>query len=230
MKSSKFARFAAVMMLAGVMAVPAVLAQTPEYSTITFNEPTQVGETVLQPGNYLIRVLPGFTSRNRVQITDVNRETIHATLLTVPHQAGPNAEIPNTRLIYYPAIEGQPRALRTWFAPSPVDNEGHDIVYEESVATRLARAANAPVVSYRDVVVAEVQDPTPEVRVVRPDARVEPYTWPTTRAVTTVQPTTVQTTTQTRTELPRTASNFPLFALLGVIAVAGAFVLRAVNR
>ena len=224
------ARFAAVTMLVGALCVPAALAQTPEYSTITFTEPTLVGETVLPPGNYLIQVLPGFTSRNRVQITDLNRETIHATLLTVPHQAGPNAEIPNTRLIFYPAVEGQPRALRTWFAPDPVGNEGHDIVYDEDRAKMLARAARAPVVSYRaPVVVAEVKEDLPTLRIVTPEARIEPYVAPAPRVTTTVR-TPAPVVREVRTELPRTGSNVPLFALLGLLAVSGAIVFRAVNR
>ena len=223
MSTTKSIRFAAVMLLAGVMSAPVVLAQTPEYSTISFNEPTLVGETVLQPGEYLIRVLPGFTSRNRVQITDMNRETIHATLLTVPHAAGPNVEIPNTRLIFYPAVEGAPRALRTWFAPDPVSNEGHDIVYEESVAARLAKAYRAPVVTYRQPIVI-TEDTTPELVVVTPETRYEPYVAPRARV------TTVRTETETRRELPRTASDLPLVALLGLLSVAGAVVLRAVNR
>lgn len=234
MSTSTLGRSAAVMILAGALCVPAAIAQTPQVSTITLTEPTDVGGTILQPGNYQIRVLPGFTSRNRVQITDVNQETVYTTLLTVPHQAGPNAEIPNTRLVFYPAAQGQPRALRTWFPPDPVDNEGHDIVYEEERARQIARAAATPVVTYRGPVVV-TEPETPELRVVTPEARIEPYVAPritrrTEPAPVQTRTETVRTETRTRTELPRTASNVPLFTLLGLISLAGAFVLRGFNR
>lgn len=238
MSKSAVSTVAAVLMLVGSLCVPAAMAQTPEYSVVSFTEPTDVGGTVLQPGQYLIQVLPGFSSRNRVQITDVNRDQIFATLLTVPHALAPNEEMPNTTLVYYPAIPGQPRALRTWFPPDTAGHEGHDIVYEETRAMQLARAANSPVVSYRGTVETTAQT-TPEFRTVTPDARVETYVVPqqTTRVTTTttrevpVQTAEVRTTTTTtRTELPRTASELPLLAILGVLAMAGAVAIRFVNR
>jgi hypothetical protein len=227
MSITKMLRFTAVMMLAGVLSVTAAHAQTPEYSTIEFTEPTDVGGTVLQPGQYLIRVLPGFAHRNRVQITDLDRQTIYATLLTVPHQAGPNAEIPTTMMIFYPAFEGQPRALRTWFAPHPVDNEGHDFVYEESRARQLARAAEAPVVTYTGTITA---DATPPLRVVTPDARVEPYVAPAPLVTTAPPPVPAPVQIAEVRTLPRTAGKLPLVALLGILAMTGALVLRVMNR
>ena len=112
-------------------------AQTPESSTLPVTEPLEVGGTILQPGTYVIRVLPSSTDRNKVQITSTDFKTVFATVLTVPHPLEPNEEIPNTTYIFYPAGEGMPRALRTWFAPNPPTFTGHDIVYEESRAKQL---------------------------------------------------------------------------------------------
>lgn len=235
MKSSTV-RLAVVMMLTGLLCVPAVMAQTPEYSTITFTEPTDVGGTILQPGDYLIRVLPGYPNRNRVQITNMDRTEIYTTLLTVPHQAGPNELIPNTRLVFYPSIAGEPRALRTWFAPDPVGNEGHDIVYEEDRALRLARAASAPVVSFQEPIDVTVVDTEPELIVVSPDERVVPYVAVIDTDTDTDldvdldiddEPTRVA---EVRTQLPRTSSRMPLFGLLGLLAMTGAVAFRFMNR
>lgn len=221
MKISKLSRLGALMMLIALISVPAALAQIPEYSTLPVTEPTEVGGTVLQPGSYLIRILPGFSNRNRVQITDTERQTVYATVLTVPHQLGPNEEMPNTMFVFYPAFEGQPRALRTWYAPDAASDGGHDIVYEETRATQLARAAKAPVVSYRGTI--ETADVTPELHVVTPEARVETYVPPTPRVAVVTPP-------ATRTELPRTAGNTPMIALLGLFAIAGAFAFRSFVR
>jgi hypothetical protein len=224
MKTSSLLGIGALIVILGF--APPAQAQIPEYSAFNLNEPTYVGDTLLQPGQYLIRVLPGFTNRNRVQVTSLDRQTIYTTVLTVPHALGPNEEMPTTMFVYYPEFEGQPRALRTWFAPDPVSGGGHDIVYDESRAKMLARAAAAPVVTYRGEVdtTAQVE---PDYYVVTPDARVETYVVPERRVVV-VEERPVR--VETRTTLPQTAGSIPMLALLGLLSVAGALVFRAVNR
>ncbi|MFN2239871.1 MAG: hypothetical protein ABR524_10810 [Thermoanaerobaculia bacterium] len=214
MKTSTLLGIGALIVILGF--APPAQAQIPEYSAFNLNEATYVGKTLLQPGQYLIRVLPGFTNRNRVQVTSLDKQTIHTTVLTVPHAMGPNEEMPNTMFVYYPAFEGQPQALRTWYASDPVSGGGHDIVYDETRAAMLARAAKAPVVIYRGEVDATAQT-EPDYYVFTPDARIETYVAPAPRPA-------------TRTELPRTAGTTPLLALLGLLSVAGALVFRAVNR
>lgn len=147
--------------IALLLSLPA-MAQTPEVSTLPISEPTEVGGTILQPGTYLIRVISPQADRNKVQITNVDRSTIYATVLTIPHQLEPNEKMPDTTFVYFPAGEGRPRALRTWFAADPASGGGHDIVYEESRARQLARLAKEPVVSYHDEQMADLNVVTPE--------------------------------------------------------------------
>ena len=238
-------KFLIVGAFALLISVPAALAQTPEYSTLPIDEPTEVSGTILQPGVYSIRVLPTLADRNRVQITSPDRKTIFVSALTVPHQLEPNEEIPNATFIFYPAGEGKPRALRTWFAADPASDGGHDFIYEESRATQLARLASAPVISYR----GEETD----LHVVKPDATVEAYTvTPVTTTTTTttlvteapvavaVEPAPVEpapmmsqsvdTTEDRPMEMPRTAGNEPLLALLGLLSVGAAVGLRAARQ
>ena len=230
-------KFLIVGAFALLISVPAALAQTPEYSTLPIDEPTEVSGTILQPGIYSIRVLPTLADRNRVQITSPDRKTIFVTALTVPHQLEPNEEIPNATFIFYPAGEGKPRALRTWFAADPASDGGHDFIYEESRATQLARLASEPVISYR----GEETD----LRVVKPDATIEAYTPVTTTTTTTVvteapvavevEPApmmsqSVDTTEDRPVQMPRTAGNEPMLALLGLLAVGAAVGLRAARQ
>jgi len=222
--------------LALMIAAPAAFAQnTPEASILPVTEPLDVGGTILQPGTYTIRVLPSLTDRNKIQITSQDGSVVHATVLTVPHQLEPGEEVPNTTFVYYPAGDGMPRALRTWFAPDPPGRHGHDIVYEEDRAKVLARLANSRVVAYPiDTEVAALDTST--LTVIRPDATVETYTYvaPTTPVETqTTRVTTIETETpstmasqSTRVEMPATASNLPLVALLGLIALCGAIAIR----
>jgi hypothetical protein len=236
--------------LVAMMAVPA-LAQSPEASTLPVSEPLDVGGTILQPGTYLIRVVAPRADRNKVQITSLDRQTIYATVLTVPHELEPNEEIPSSTFVYFPAGEGQPRALRTWFAPDPASGGGHDIVYDEARARQLARLSHEDVVTYRG-------EQTADLSVVTPEEKFEPYVYTppvttpapvTTQAeISTTTTTTVNTTplestiidsepmtsaaavestnTNTEVEMPQTASKLPLVALLGLMSLAAAIVVR----
>jgi hypothetical protein len=151
----------AISAIALLLSLPA-MAQTPEVSTLPISEPTEVGGTILQPGTYMIRVVSPQADRNKVQITDVDRSKVFATVLTIPHQLEPNEKMPDTMFVYFPAGEGRPRALRTWFASDPASGGGHDIVYEESRARQLARLSHEPVVSYHDEEMADLNTITPE--------------------------------------------------------------------
>ena len=113
----------AISAIALLLSLPA-MAQTPEVSTLPISEPTEVGGTILQPGTYLIRVVAPQADRNKVQITSVDKQTIYATLLTIPHQLEPNEKRSDTMFVFFPAGEGRPRALRTWFAPEPSSGGG----------------------------------------------------------------------------------------------------------
>lgn len=221
---SKFAIAGACALL---LTVPAI-AQIPEASVFPVDEPTWVGDTLLQPGTYTIRLVPSDQNRNIVQVVSQDGQTVHATTLSVPHQLDPTEEMPNTMFVFYPAGNGGQRALRTWYAADPVSNGGHDIVYEESRARELARAADTRVVWYADDV-AEADLGTTELQVIGPDATVEPYTYtvPETRVA---QSTTTTRVAETRPEeLPATSSRMPLVGLLGVLAVAAAAVIRFVR-
>ncbi len=252
MKSSL--KLLAVFALALLVSAPTMFAQTPETSTLPVTEPLDVGGTVLQPGTYLIRVLRSFADRNKVQITSPDRSVVYVTALTVPHQLEPNEEVPNATFIYYPAGEGMPAALRTWFAPNPHASQGgHDIIYEESRAKQLARLAKSPVVGYRtETAVAELDTTPLEVVTPAETTTYEPYVPPpVTVAEVTPAPMTTTTTTTTLTtepapapmmssetssttqvaeattpDMPQTAGRTPLIALLGLISLVGAAAFR----
>ena len=210
-----------------MIAVPAAFAQMPVVSTLPETEPLDVGGTILQPGTYQIRVITR-GDRNRVQITDTEQEKVYATVLTVPHDLEPTEEMNNTTFVYFPAGEGQPRALRTWFPSNDPMEAGHDIVYEASRARQLARLVNADVVTYE----GELTDDT-ELQIVTPAEEFETYT------VTTITPAPISAprvvvetepapmiSQSTTPEMPRTASKLPLLALLGFVAVGGAVAIR----
>jgi hypothetical protein len=162
---------------------------------------------------------------------------VFATVLTVPHQLKPGEDIKNTTFIYYPASEGMPAALRTWYAPHPdASGGGHDIVYEQSRAKQLARASHSSVVAYEG---EQADLNTVPLSVVTPEATVETYTLPTPSMTSSTTSTTTETTVTTPPasdpvqtaetqpmDMPRTASNVPLLALLGLASIGAAAAIR----
>ncbi|HEU5161853.1 MAG TPA: hypothetical protein VFV54_01790, partial [Thermoanaerobaculia bacterium] len=172
--------------------------------------------------------------RTSIRVMTEDGTTHLVTALTIPRYIGAEGGVPDdgARFVYYDAFDGEPRVLRTWYAMTPPGAIAHDFVYDEDFGRRLARAAQAPVVTYRDQI-AESDFGTTELHVVTPDARVEPWVAPEPRAtVVETRPAVAETRTMTeeRTELPETAGRTPLFAVFGLLALAGAFALRVVNR
>lgn len=234
---SRFTLAAAFTLL---IAAPALVAQTPEASILPVNEPLEVSGQILQPGTYTIRVVKSFTNRNVVQITSQDGQKVYATALTVPHPLEPNEEVPNTKFVFYPAEDGRPRALRTWFAADPAaSGGGHDFVYDENRARELARLASSRVVSYPTQTASTEFNDTTGLSVITPEAKVETYTYvpPPTAIAETPAPvvTTPRIEVQTQPtqiaeaqpmEMPRTASRLPLVTLLGLASLAGAIALR----
>ena len=224
--------------LALVLTAGAAMAQTPEASVLPVTEPLDVGGTIIQPGTYTIRVLPSMYDRNKIQVTSMDGNTVYATALTVPHPLEPGEEIPNTTFIFYPAGEGQPRALRTWFAKFPDASQGgHDIIYDDSRARQLARLAKSNVVSYPTSVTVETRETAP-LQVITPQATVEVYEAPqpiitetTTTTTTTTLATndTEDTMVSSTVDMPATASNTPLIALLGLASLLAAVAIRVVR-
>jgi LPXTG-motif cell wall-anchored protein len=232
--------------LALMIAIPAAIAQTPEASILPVTEPLDVGGTILQPGTYTIRVLKSTADRNKVQVTSQDMKTVYATVLTVPHPLEPNEEVPATKLVFYPAEEGRPRALRTWFAPNPDASQGgHDIVYDEDRARQLARLTDGRVVAFQGEPAAEIETTT--LQVVTPEATLEPYVPPPAPVIveTPPPPAVIETpapapepmiSSETEVaeaetpEMPATASNVPLIAVLGLLMIGSAFALRRFRR
>lgn len=195
-----------------LIAAPAVFAQIPETSTLPVTEPLDVGGTILQPGTYTITVLKRGDD-NRVTILDKDGNAV-ASVLTIPHQLEPDEEIPNTTFVYYPAGEGQPRALRTWYPPDPASRVGRDIVYEEARAAQLARLAQGETVT-TTTTQTQIVDTTP---VVTPAPAPAPVYVP--------APAPAPMTSAAPVEMPQTAGELPLVALFGLLSVAAAVGIR----
>lgn len=209
----------ALILVIGVISAPNAMAQIAETSFLQVTDPLDVGGTVLEPGTYVIRVLPGYTNRNLLQITNEDRSKIFATVLSIPHAYPVGVGESNTEYVLYPAIAGTTRALRTWYAVNSTSKGGHDIVYPEKRAMELAPVVQEPVYAYKGEAKPEALVTAPLV-IVTPKKEIVAY----------VEPTPAPRPMQVaKNELPATASRLPLAAALGLLLIGVAVVIRFVR-
>lgn len=217
---TRFLVVSALIVIVGVISAPNAIAQAPaaEASYLSVGEPLDFGGTILEPGRYVIKVLPLFANRNMLQVMSEDQSKVIATALSIQHAIPAGRKMENTEFVYYPAIEGSPRALRTWYASSSTSHGGHDIVYPERRALQLAVVVKEPVIAFKDEVKVE-ELKTVELEVVTPEKKVIPY----------VEPTPMPVMVAEVRELPKTAGRDPLFAAIGLLLLGAAIGLRALR-
>jgi len=208
--------------------------ETPEDAVFTLTEPLDVGGTILQPGSYQVKVVPLHWNRDLLQVRSADLSKLYVNVLTVPHQEGPEGEqVEWSRYVYYPAIAGQPRALKTWFAANTPKSGGHDIVYPTRRAMELAAQAKEPVVAIPDEVQVADYETAPLV-VVTPEKEVKPFEMAKAPAPPAPEaapaPVVVADSSLDRKLLPATASRVPLVAGLGLLSLVGALGLGVIAR
>jgi hypothetical protein len=208
---------------------------TSEQASFKLTEPLDVGGTILQPGDYQIKVVPLQGNRNLLQVTNADGTKLLATLLSIPHAEGPGGvQIPASRYVYYPASAGHIKTLRTWFAANTPGLGGHDIVYPKQRAMELAALVKAPVVAIPDEV-KEADYKTAPLVVVTPEKEVKPYEEVTAQKppvpeAAPTQPAKAVEKPVHHKRLPKTASDVPLHAGLGLLSLLGALGLGALAR
>lgn len=221
--ATRFLVLSALALVFCVISTPSAFATIPEGSFLRAAEPVDVGGTILQPGVYVIRVLPSIANRNLLQVTNEDGTKVFATVLSIPHAYDNMESPPTTEYVFYPTVAGTPQALRTWFAPDSTSGGGHDIVYPQQRAMELAELVKEPVVAYPAETKPEEIKTAPLV-VVTPEKKIAPYVAPA------PQPKMVKVEKVAQVQpMPRTASHVPLFAALGLMLLGAAIAIRALR-
>jgi hypothetical protein len=216
-------------------------------TTLTFSGPVEIpgvhleGWGVLPAGTYVFKLLNSSSDRHIVQIFNQDQTQIYATILAIPnYRLRPTDK---TVITFNEGIRGAPEAIRAWFYPG--DNWGEEFVYPKARAVELAKVTNLPVLAHQSelaVVVAKPDEPRVVAQLQQTPVKA---VQPTGEVVEIAQ--VVQTTPQPQapppaivaaappaqvalTKLPDTASNLPLLALCGFLALGGAFALRSIRR
>lgn len=208
----------AVLLLLGGIALVGVLAAQAQplnrLTKLTFSHPVQVPGMVLPAGTYSFTINESLGSRNIVQIWNEDKTKLITTILAIHnYRLEPTGE---TVVTFHERPADTPQALKAWFYPG--ETHGIEFVYPKEKALEIAQAS-------QEVVIAETEEPTPETLksvplvAVTPEQKEEPVE----QAIETQPPTEQQ---QVAEELPKTASETPLVAVLGVFALAVGFGLR----
>jgi LPXTG-motif cell wall-anchored protein len=197
---------------------------------ITTNEPIEVPGATLPAGTYVFKLADTTdASRHTVIIQNQRENHTYATILAIPnYRLKPTGK---SRFMFWETPAGQPKALRAWFYPG--DNMGQEFAYKKDRATQITKNTTThdqvPVdTNTETAAVAPAPAPAPEQELAPAPVETAQNTPPPAPAPAPVAeapapapepapaPAPVETARNTTpNELPQTASNIPLLALLG---------------
>ncbi len=204
--------------------LPSAMADTWDKQTIvTFSGPVEVpgvGAQTLPAGTYMFKLLDSSSDRNIVQIFNEDGTHVFTTILAIPNYRLKPTD--KTVITFSERAEGQPEAIRAWFYPGM--QWGQEFVYPKQKAMELAKVTHEPVL-------ATTEEPT-EVAALK-EAPVEAITpageeVPVEQAV---EAPPVETASAAEAEpMPKTASEMPLLALMGLLSLGAGFALWTYSK
>ncbi len=209
-----------------VVASTAIAQPSDKRTYFTFTGPTAVPGATLPAGKYLFRITNDTTSRNVIQVLSGDGKTPYAMFHTIRAERRDPARDPEVR--FMETAVGMPNAVRTFWYPG--ERGGYEFTYPRDQARLLAKGTGQPVLT-EEPKLARIT-PTGEEVAVQP----EPFKPEAPSVVGEVAPPTLTiaepeapVSQQARAELPKTASNLPLFAVAGLALLLGAALLRGVR-
>ena len=227
--------------------VPAAIADTWNKKThLKVNETIEVPGAVLQPGEYVVKLVDSQSNRHIVRFLNGREDQVISTVLAIPnYRMEPTGD---TEFSWYETPQGEPPTLRAWFYPG--DNFGQEFVYPDrqgrELATRIdsevptrepeqtaavseqpTEQAREPAEESEPVIIAQAQEPQ------QPQTRETQQQEPSTTDPAAAQSERPSPTPSDATDddaLPETAGPAPLLALLGLLSLGSAMALRKVRK
>jgi hypothetical protein len=133
----QFARLSKVLAGVAVMVITTAVASADvmnKKTTMTVKETIEVPGAVLQPGEYVVKLVDSQANRHIVQFLNKEEDEVLSTVIAIPNsRMEPTGE---TQFEWYETPAGQPPALRAWFYPG--DSFGQEFAYPEGRATELS--------------------------------------------------------------------------------------------
>lgn len=217
-------------------------------TTITFSGPVEIpgvhlaGWGILPAGTYVFKILDSQSDRHIVQIFSKDEKTVYATILAIPNYRLKATD--ETVITFRERPAGQPEALRAWFYPGR--QWGEEFVYPKAKAMELAKATNLPVLFTPAEIPVEIAEPVQSatapvvvelkqapVMAVQPsgqEVQVAQVVTPPPAEEMQVAEVPAASPAAPEQTLPATASPLFLTGGLGLLALVGAFAVRAAKK
>jgi hypothetical protein len=211
-----------------VLAAPAAMADDWNRETVvTISGPIEVpgvGQHVLPAGTYVFKLLDSQSDRHIVQIFNQDKTHVFTTILAIPNYRMQATD--NTVITFRERPAGEPEALRAWFYPG--SEWGEEFVYAKPRAAQLAKETNEPVLATP----IELESAPIEALKTAPVVAVAPTGEPVelTQSRMPAAETSTAPVTMAAAALPKTASSLPLIGLVGLLCLAGCFLLSFVSK
>jgi hypothetical protein len=236
MRSSRiFAAGCAAALLVALNAVNAA-AQGPidSRTEFTFNSPIEMPGATLPPGTYVFRFADPNASRQVMQVMDKSSNKTYGLFLTISAVRPKASDDAELRFLETPA--GKPAAVKTWWYPG--NTIGREFIYPKDQARKLAMATQTTVLTTRAAAVNSSQMQTAELSYVSPTGQETPVSDNNSSGNGSVTAASARSSSgnldkapvresqsaanmSTRQRLPRTGTDLPLWALMGVTSLAG---------
>jgi hypothetical protein len=187
-------------------------------TTLTIDQPMQVRDTYLEPGQYVFKLVDSSSDRHIVQIFNADQSHLINTIMAIPDY---RVQVTSkSRFEMWETPAGSVKALKAWYYPG--DNFGQEFPYPKNLRqiAALEPAAAPPQFQTRP---AEPAPPEPAVQpqafAPEPPSRQEPQeiaqnSPPPPPPATAAPP---EPPASTPAELPKTASPYPLFGFTGLL-------------
>jgi len=186
-------------------------------TTVTFSEPFEVPGTdpqVLPAGTYVFKIIDSFEQRHIVRIFNKDETHIYTTILAIAnYRLRPTSK---TVMTFKERAQGEPPAIRAWFYPGR--HWGEEFVYPKAKALELAKIDNQPVLYMPAEVTTVEAFQTAPIIAVKPTGEDVPLAQVVEAPPAEVAAAPVAPVAEAQA-LPKTGSQLPLVALLGLLSL-----------
>ena len=142
--------FVTVALAVGVLAVLPASARADTWDQLTyftFSAPVEIPGVALPAGTYMFKLADADGSRNVIRVLSKDGSKVYSTFFAIPDERLTPTDKPVVTFEETPV--GTPEAIKAWFYPG--DTVGHEFVYPQDQALRIAAATRQPVLASASV-------------------------------------------------------------------------------
>ena len=185
-------------------------------TTLTINQPVQVTRTVLEPGQYVFKLLNSNSDRHVVQIFNADQTKIVDTVLAIPnYRLQPTGD---SRFTMWETPPGYVKAMRAWFYPG--DNFGQEFTYPKQLRqVAMATTTTTETVPFHEAEAAPEPAPAPAAEPAPAVEEPAPAPAPAPVAEEPAPAPAPAPEQAPAAELPHTATIYPMLGLFGILSV-----------